>query len=195
MLKNGNFIENEDGSISINGAISAKLCDFGVAEIFKPKNEDDNRAFRCIKTGSVLGEIQYQSPRIIDEEVYDARGADNYALGCMLFQCIFGQSLFDKISDKPGSGYWSIINNKLNQYILVNNLTKFVNGKILILLNGLLDKNEIKRFNTFEILQTKWFKSYFKRYQQKLKSKSEHQKKKLEKQKNKMKHFEFYRYN
>ena len=120
MLKNGNFIENEDGTISINGAVSAKLCDFGVAEIFKPKHDGDHRAFRCVKTGSILGEIQYHSPRILDKEVYDARKADNWALGMMLFECFFGRTLYNKIDEKQGSGYFAAMNNKINQFISFN---------------------------------------------------------------------------
>eukprot|EP00484_Ammonia_sp_Unknown_P023902 CAMPEP_0197038082 /NCGR_PEP_ID=MMETSP1384-20130603/15112_1 /TAXON_ID=29189 /ORGANISM="Ammonia sp." /LENGTH=573 /DNA_ID=CAMNT_0042468475 /DNA_START=81 /DNA_END=1802 /DNA_ORIENTATION=- len=194
MLKNANFVENADGSITIDGAISARLGDFGCAEVFKPRHEDDDQAYLCVKQGAMLGEIQYQCPKIVEEQVYDARKADNYALGMMLFQCIFGVPLYSKLEETPGSGYWAIQHEKINQWILLNNLTECVNGKLLTLLNGLLCLDQTKRLHTLEILKSRWFKSYFKRYQDKLEKKSAIQKKKLQHLRHKMKGFAFYEY-
>eukprot|EP01084_Bolivina_argentea_P203837 348074_1 len=178
MLKNSDFTENDDGSVIINGAISVKLCDFGRAEIFNLYTNN----FNCVKLGSILGEIQYQSPNILNEQVYHANKADNWALGMMLFECIFGQPLYNKIENEnemiEGNGYWAAMKNKLNTYILVNNLKGFVNGKLLQLLNGLLNVNQNKRLNSFEIVKNKYFKSYYKRYKDKLEKTAISQKKK-----------------
>ena len=101
MVKNGNFIETKIGNstrISIDCNVSIKICDFGVAEIFKQKSNDcfeintddeyfdEHETFKCCKNHY---SDQYKSLQVFDPSlsanVYDARKAD-IELGIILFR-------------------------------------------------------------------------------------------------------------
>ena len=85
MLQNATFIENsDDGTVSINPNIKIKVCDFGLAEIFRVNESTDNdqdaedeyagNPFKCTKHG--MKEKNYLSaPRVFADETYDARKA------------------------------------------------------------------------------------------------------------------------
>lgn len=195
MLQNAVFTEpNDDGKIGINGDISVKLCGFGVAEVFAGKHGN----FDCVKLGSTTGDIQYQSPAMVAEDPYDARKADVWSLGMILFECMFGEPLYRKVGGPEGSGYWAVMASKLNKYILSNfSNAKFINAKLLLLLNGLLQVDEAQRLNSYEILTTRWFKSYFKRYQGKFEKNAKEKSKSLQRNKSKfskLSDFKFYAY-
>merc|ERR1719150_1706607 len=92
MIENCNFIHYDDGTVSVNPKICSKLSGFGTAELFKHSQGDKAKSFKCSKRGSILGKIQYQSPNIVDGKAYDARKADNWALGMMLYHCVIGKA-------------------------------------------------------------------------------------------------------
>jgi hypothetical protein len=69
------------------------LVDFGIA-VCKPGNADATR----LTAGGLIGTPHYMSPEQAHGEVVDAR-ADLYALGCLLFELLTGNTPFD------GSGY------------------------------------------------------------------------------------------
>jgi len=185
MLENALFVENDkDASISLTGDISVKLCGFGVAEVFAVGQHDN---FACVKLGSTTGDIQYQCPKMVAEDPYDARKADVWALGMILFECIFGEAIYSKVGGAEGSAYWAVMTSKLNKYILSNYSmqAKFINTKLLLLLNGLLAVDDAQRLNSFEILTSRWFKSYFKRYQGKFEKNAREKSKSLQRNKSK----------
>ena len=194
MLENAVFIQNTNGSIGITSDISAKLCDFGVAEVFAGKHDN----FQCVKLGSTTGAIQYQSPKMVAEEPYDARKADVWSLGMILFECVFGEPLYTKVGGCDGSGYWAAMHNKLSKYILSSfSNAKCVNAKLLVLLSGMLNCDEAERLNSYQILQSRWFKSYFKRYQGKFEKNAREKRKSLQRNKSKLLNrndFKFYAY-
>jgi serine/threonine protein kinase len=66
------------------------LTDFGIAKLVGTAG--------LTKTGSFLGTVDYCAPEQIEGKEVDAR-ADVYALGCVLYQCLTGQTPFPKDSD------------------------------------------------------------------------------------------------
>ena len=122
MLTDCNFIEQSDGTFIINSDIGIKLCDFGVAEVFKLNNH------QCTKRGLSLDNESKSEPKIFqsDNEIYDAQKADIWALGMLLFECATGRQLYhpseiwDPMNHKE-SGYWALQNGKLAEYLMMNN--------------------------------------------------------------------------
>jgi serine/threonine protein kinase len=76
-----------------NGDDRITLVDFGIA-VCRPGNADATR----LTTGGLIGTPHYMSPEQAHGEQVDAR-ADLYALGCLLFELVTGETPFD------GSGF------------------------------------------------------------------------------------------
>ena len=212
MLQNADFILSEDGNtVTINPAISAKLVDFGRSELFKVTGNPSD--FQCQKFCMSLDSVQYLSPKLYAEELYDATKADLWALGMMLYHCCIGDPLYLMIEDTScdedededdyivheighkGTGYWAVQNNMLKKYLQMNNLTKYVNARILDLIVNLLKIKESERYNITKVIKHQWFKSYFGKYKERIERKSESQKLRLMEQKQKLDIFPFYNVN
>lgn len=86
-VKPGNILIS--ASTTVNGAVSAKLADFGIARLVD--------AARVTMTGSVLGTASYLSPEQALGEVVSS-ASDVYSLGLVLLECLTGDKAF------PGSG-------------------------------------------------------------------------------------------
>jgi len=76
-----------------NGDDRITLVDFGIA-VCRPGNADATR----LTTGGLIGTPHYMSPEQAHGEQVDAR-ADLYALGCVMFELVTGDTPFD------GSGF------------------------------------------------------------------------------------------
>src|SRR5205823_2937145 len=67
------------------------LSDFGLSKRVDSKS-------RMTKTGSLLGTLEYMAPELLrGAEV--GRSADEYALGCVLFECLAGSVPFRRDID------------------------------------------------------------------------------------------------
>jgi eukaryotic-like serine/threonine-protein kinase len=78
-------------NIRISQAGSVKLLDFGIAK--SPELERDAKT----GTGLIVGTLGYIAPeRFLEEE--ESLANDIYALGCVLYEALVGQSLFSKTS-------------------------------------------------------------------------------------------------
>jgi serine/threonine protein kinase len=84
-LKPSNIIIATDAQ----GQSNVRLVDFGIAKLLEP--EGDNA--KLTQTGDVFGSPQYMSPEQCRGESLDQR-ADIYAIGCILFEIITGQTAF-----------------------------------------------------------------------------------------------------
>eukprot|EP00484_Ammonia_sp_Unknown_P002370 CAMPEP_0197074308 /NCGR_PEP_ID=MMETSP1384-20130603/211042_1 /TAXON_ID=29189 /ORGANISM="Ammonia sp." /LENGTH=662 /DNA_ID=CAMNT_0042513149 /DNA_START=201 /DNA_END=2190 /DNA_ORIENTATION=+ len=211
------FIENEDGTVSVNPSISAKLVDFGRSELFKVKSTtastDAEKAnpFLCTKHEARMEDVQYLSPRQYQEEAFDARAADMWALGQMLYACCVGAPLYASMADFESdysidddtdvedggdkymnNGFWAIKHNKLKQYLQINNLTKFVNAKLFDLIDHCLKIEEAERFDIEQTLRHPWYKSYLVKYKERIEKKSMSQQERLKEQKPKLTLFPYY---
>eukprot|EP01084_Bolivina_argentea_P211070 359100_1 len=153
MLQNASFIMQNNGELIINPKIGVKLVDFGVAELFDI-NLNANKEFLCDKQGLSIVNEGYFAPKVFAGEIYDARAADNFSLGMILFEVLtIGKKLYSPLTMyKPNSGYWSLYNNQLKEYLLRNNLLKYFNVSSYDLLTNLLNINEKQRLNGINIL-------------------------------------------
>ena len=162
MVKDAEFVEDKQGNITISPNISIKLCDFGVSEIFKMDR------FECYKHGLTIENEAYLSPKQFDDEKYDARAADIWSLGLILFECLTNNKLYHKVTNSIGDGYWAIHNDKIMEYVKMNILDKYFNKNSLSLLCQLLKVDEQKRIYGINILKHPWFKTYFNKYQHRI---------------------------
>eukprot|EP00484_Ammonia_sp_Unknown_P028441 CAMPEP_0197031586 /NCGR_PEP_ID=MMETSP1384-20130603/10554_1 /TAXON_ID=29189 /ORGANISM="Ammonia sp." /LENGTH=567 /DNA_ID=CAMNT_0042461137 /DNA_START=109 /DNA_END=1812 /DNA_ORIENTATION=+ len=195
LLENADFVANPDGRMSINPCITAKLADFSKAEVFQMH---DTR-FRCMKyRHNITNEPQYLCPKLYSEQIYDARACDMWCLGMILFQMATGKPLYEELgineadSPKYGSGYWAVMTAQMKVYLAANNLTKFVNAKMLSIMCALLVVDETQRMNANDVLKHAWFKAYYQRYQVRIQKKSTKQAEELAKQQAKLKQFPYY---
>eukprot|EP01084_Bolivina_argentea_P086488 156340_1 len=180
-LQNADFIQQSNGKMIVNPCITIKISDFSKTEAFKVNNENNNN-FYCKKYCELTERgIQYISPELYNEEIYDARAADMWAIGMILYECVTGQPIYNEIKSiepKRGCGRWAVMNKCIKKYLQQQNLLKNVNIKMLSLINDLLCIDEIQRINAKQALQHEWFKSYFTKYSKQIEKKSIAQKKK-----------------
>lgn len=86
-LKPANIIIHED----IDGALHAKIIDFGVARLIEPSAEDASEVpTHLTSPGNLVGSPTYMSPEQIVGDEVDAR-SDIYALGVTFFQLLSGR--------------------------------------------------------------------------------------------------------
>jgi serine/threonine protein kinase/Tol biopolymer transport system component len=88
-LKPGNVMFTSDGKV--------KVLDFGLArEIARPSHDRDTQSatdLTMTMAGAILGTPAYMSPEQLRGESVD-RGADVFAFGCVLFECLTGRQTF-----------------------------------------------------------------------------------------------------
>eukprot|EP01084_Bolivina_argentea_P241853 405872_1 len=203
MIANANFILGKDGKYTLDKRVCIKLIDFGVAERFHITPQS---GFECNKQKLSLDNEAYLAPKVYLDRTYDARSADVWSLGMVLYECLTGNQLYQpheiweceavKFENIPlkNSGYWSLHNNKLHSFVAKHNYNKYRLFKrdSFDLLSSMLRITEETRFNAMSVLQHKWFKSYYNSYCQQIEKKQILQKRMLEKQRNILKHFPFY---
>ena len=194
LLKNAKFIQDKNGNVTISQNITIKLTDFGVAEIFKPEL-NEHETFKCCKNhyGS-----QYKAPQVFDNNlssnIYDARKADIFELGIILFKLSCGYDLY-KTANINDNGYLALIHRKIPYFIDENNLSLYFNWKILSILDGLLRFNEIDRYDIYQVIQTQYLQIYYSKYKTKIESKSAKQKKINKQQHKKLSLLPYYKMN
>jgi len=169
MLANAEFIEDSNGLISINPAVTVKLSDFSKAEIFdvtKTMSSKSKTPFGCAKY-SIDADIELMSPKLQTEEVYDARAADCWAFGMMLFTALTNISLTEMLNiDECGCDLWfdMEMETDIDSFINTRSLEKMLSTKTLSLIKALIVVDETKRMTVTQVLEHSWFKSYHKIY-------------------------------
>eukprot|EP01083_Nonionella_stella_P185938 679487_1 len=185
MLKNCSFEKDKDGCLRINPSITVKLGDFGVSEMF-------SNDFECNKTDLSLDNASYLAPKVYGEQLYDARSADMWSLGMLMFECLTGELLYEPMDifvteydefATTYNGYSALHRGDLKRYLLQNIELKCFTADSLDLLLNLLQIDERRRFKACDILQHKWFKMYFAKYSKQIQRKSITQKERLLRQK------------
>eukprot|EP01084_Bolivina_argentea_P253438 425698_1 len=160
LLKDSGFIiDPKSGTVTAKRSTTIRVCGFGSAELFK------NGVFKCYKPCSVMRPMQYQSPALKEEVTYDARAADIWALGAMLFQSLTGHVLYPVYLD-----------------LSLSILKECTNAKVADLAGWMLKEDDSKRIAAIDILKHKWFKSYYTKYEKKIAAKSVSQKAELAEQ-------------
>ena len=172
IIKNSKFIKNEDGTVSINPKICVKIVDFGCAEIFNPGKYDN---FKCGKV-TLTGKYQYRAPQVYHNIIYDARKADIYQLGVILYHMSVGVPIYQFQNSSIDPGFLCVEHNNIELYLKMQKLLHFVNKKLIKLLNGMLNTNEKQRVNSFQILTHEWFQVYYKKYKNRIEISTKKQK-------------------
>ena len=232
MVENGNFIENDDGLVTINPHINCKLVDFGLSEIFKThpysnknnnnnnnnnnnyhnnRDNDENKndankeninnnkdnPFLCSKHGMTHNQA-HTSPKVFDGEVYDARCADMWSLGIILFTLCVGVEPYKFPNNKLDRGYWALQSTNINDfqsYLQMNDYGKYLNDSLFILITGLLTINDSKRLSIEQVVESQYLQTYYRRYKDRIIEKSQIQKMANYLQRQKMKDFPYYTMN
>eukprot|EP01083_Nonionella_stella_P257519 881372_1 len=155
MLEDSSFEKDKDGHLRINPAITIKLCDFGVSEIFR-------NGFQCNKTDLSVDNASYAAPNVYFERMYDARSADMWSVGMIMFECLTGESLYKPMDvfvtehdefTTTFNGYSALHNGDLKRYLLQNiELKCFTTDSLHFLLN-VLRIDERMRSKACDILQ------------------------------------------
>lgn len=177
LIQNGSFLPTSDGQrVSVDQRVGVKLTEFGMARFFERTGRGPPD-FTYFKSLCLVDEVQYDVTLVHDSggRDVDGRKADMWSLGMMLFHCAVGRPLFSKMcspSEHPeeykGSGFWAASTGNVMQFVLSNNLQRFVDGKLLSLIHCLLTPDEGKRFGALRALQHEWFRKYYERYEQKM---------------------------
>eukprot|EP01084_Bolivina_argentea_P019432 36121_1 len=161
MLKDAEFvIDPETSVITISRSIGIKLCDFGSAELF------EDGVFECTKRCSILREAQYQSPLLVGRQTYDARKADIWALGSMLFHCVIGQPVYRKYNEC----------HKIEKIILGCLKGNDHLRRCADLILHMLRVDEDERYLSMNVLQHKWVNEYYRKYKHRIAAKGRYRK-------------------
>merc|ERR1719242_1677175 len=123
-----------------------KFCDFGLATAF------GNKDFRCNK---YVGKTAYKAPKVYGKKkIFDARAADIWSLGVVLFMMTIGAPPFARPSRKE-YGYQMVMSGNLVQLLQGWNRLHYVTDPMLDLLARMLRKEE-NRITMKDILRHEW---------------------------------------
>jgi len=169
ILQNADFETQRDGSLSVSRHIEVKLIDFGVAQLFARSD------FSCFKSQLNIDNGAYVAPEVFDGAVYDARKADLWALGILMFRLVTNAAPFlaEDIWDSERNGYAALKDGVFSKWLRANDsvplLRKSKNAISLIV--SLLQFDAEQRPLASHAVQAKWFSAYWKANGAKLASK------------------------
>ena len=83
-----------------------------------------------------------------------------------------GNSPYRFADESLDSGYKALINGNITQHLKINNLLKYLDTNLLILINACLRFEENQRINMKQIIQSRWLSSYYVIYKQRIEKKS-----------------------
>merc|ERR1712039_551788 len=167
LIQNATFIPSQDQkTFTINPNVNIKICDFGLAEIFR------QRSFQCTK---FCGKTNYKAPEVYAKKgVFDARKADVWSLGVVLFCMLVGSPPYNKpiASDQA---YLYIKNGIIDQLLFQWERNHFITVKVLSLLHSMLDYDAESRFLVDDVVQHPWLSLYYHKYKGQMTRKSQAQ--------------------
>jgi len=118
---------------------------------FNSKSND----FRCTK---YVGKTAYKAPKVYGKrQIFDARMADIWSLGVVLFMMTIGAPPFKKPSRKE-YGFDSVINGRMDELIAGWARTEYLTTEMYDLLQGMLQREE-DRLTMDEIRSHRWLNS------------------------------------
>merc|ERR1719273_2820759 len=178
LIKHGTFIPVQDGDemvFSINPNVQIKICDFGLAEMFEADPVTKQRCFECTK---FCGKTNYKAPEVYAKQgVFDARKADVWSLGVVLFCMLVGSPPYNK-PIATDQAYLYIKNGIIDQLLFQWERNHFITVKVLSLLHSMLNYEAHSRFLLEDVLRHPWLALYFNKYKAQMLKKSMLQKSK-----------------
>ena len=212
MLQNAKFIEDHNGKLKVDPNLSIKLVDFGVAEIFKvnpkvnpkgnprgnlrgnPKVNLTVNSFQCNKQDANSEHYPYVAPKVFFGEIYDARKADIFSLGMVLYHCLVGKPMYlpRDMWEVPRNGYRALMTNKLGKWLKQKDLLQYFQVQSLSALQCMLVLDESRRPDAGKMLKHPWFTTYYSQYEESMLEKMEKDLKVVDEIAAEMKDFPFY---
>jgi len=157
-VQNNKFILQADGTYTIDPNIKIKFIDFGLAEFFDPVDR-----FQCVK---YCGKTTYKSPQVYRaKEIFDARQADIWSLGVVLFCMAVGAPPYVKPSNNDQGYKYFIRTGKIDQLLFQWNRHYCVTVKMLDLLHNMLQADVSLRYYIEDVLKHPWLSVYYRQYQ------------------------------
>merc|ERR1712176_919800 len=157
---------NDGKTFTINPNVNIKICDFGLAEIFRQDS------FRCTK---FCGKTNYKAPEVYGKNgVFDARKADIWSLGVVLFCMLVGSPPYNKPVDSD-QAYLYIKGGIIDQLLFQWVRNHFITVKVLSLLHNMLSYDIKKRFLVDDVIKHQWLSLYFHKYKYQMAKKSQMQ--------------------
>lgn len=145
LIKNNKYKSDGNGGIRLSRKMQIKICDFGLAEYFNPKQND---SFLCNK---YVGKTHYKAPKVYGKKLtFDARKADIWSLGVSFFMMIVGAPPY-KLPLDNDDHFPFIQANDVNGILKRWGREQYINKKIEHLLNNMLQIDERKRFSIHDI--------------------------------------------
>jgi len=142
------FVEGDDGeSVRVSEEISIRLSDFGQSERF-----DTASQFRSCSYW-LKDSYECSAPRVFDGADFDARKADMFSLGCVLYKMATNTFLF-RLPHLSDMGFYALDRNELEAYIRISEFSKFFDVEMRELMMRLLCVDEEKRCSASEALQS-----------------------------------------
>jgi len=162
LVYNAEFIERDDGKVTISTDIEIKFCDFGLAEWYRI---DDINAPNAYLSTKYCGKTNYKSPQVFSKEgPFDARKADVYSLGVCFFCLAIGAPPY-KTPTSTDKGYADYISKgKIANLLFSWRRHHYVTERMLSLLGILLEPDENRRPTMDDVVHTPWLRSYYQRY-------------------------------
>jgi len=142
---------SSSGSVRVSEEISIRFSDFGLSEQF-----GTGSSFRCTSYWLRDG-YECTSPRAFEEVAYDARKADMFALGAIIYK-MATDTFLCRLPDESDMGFYVLARNKLDAYIRISGLRKYFDTDIHALMMRLLCVDEAKRCSAKEALQSEMWR-------------------------------------
>merc|ERR1712228_691805 len=145
LIKNNKYKSDGNGGIRLSRKMQIKICDFGLAEYFNPKQND---LFLCNK---YVGKTHYKAPKVYGKKLtFDARKADIWSLGVSFFMMIVGAPPY-KLPLDNDDHFPFIQANDVNAILKRWGREQYINKKLECLLNNMLQIDERKRYSIHDI--------------------------------------------
>eukprot|EP01083_Nonionella_stella_P123842 373429_1 len=167
LLQNAAFIEQDNGQLSISNDIVIKVCGFGFAQFH---DIGQGPAFMstkcCINSAS-----NSKSPQVYaGKEEYDARKADVWSLGVVLFCMAVGNAPY-RVPCAQDEYYNSFIQKGQIARLLYGwRRHHYVTQKLLALMECMLKHDEDKRYLMDDVVQHTWLSIYYNKNYESIKS-------------------------
>merc|ERR1719336_1635304 len=178
LIKHGSFIPVQDDDemvFSINPNVQIKICDFGLAEMFEEDSVTKMRSFECTK---FCGKTNYKAPEVYAKKgSFDARKADVWSLGVVLFCMLVGSPPYNKPISSD-QAYLYIKNGIIDQLLFQWERNHFITVKVLSLLHSMLNFNQSERFLVDDVIEHPWLSLYYHKYKHQMLKKSQAQQQK-----------------